>query len=109
MDIVKLLIVYYVLYLEERNIDIGDFYFIIKKFLIIFVGVEKFGFKVEFRILRSVRVLVFWYSVEGLISVIFLLFFGIIDYFMCYKLIVNGIEREYYFVCVRWFKKYFWN
>lgn len=26
---------------------------------------------------------------------------------MCYKLIIDGVEREYYFVFVCWFKKYF--
>lgn len=105
-DIVVLLIVYKILYFGEMNINICDFYFIIKKFLLIFVGIEKFGFSVEFRFLRSVRLLVLWYDGEGQISVEFLLFFGIVKYFMCYKLIVDGVEREYYFVYVWWFKKY---
>ena len=54
VDIAKLLIVYHALYPGERNIDIGDLHFTIKKFSTIFVGAEKFGSKAESRTLRSV-------------------------------------------------------
>ena len=37
VDIAKLLIVYHALYPEERNIDIGDLHFTIKKFSTIFL------------------------------------------------------------------------
>ena len=109
VDIAKLLIVYHALYPEERNIDIGDLHFTIKKFSTIFVGAERFGSKAESRTLRSVKVLASWHSAEGLISATSPLSPGIIDYFMCHKLTVNGTEREHYFACVRWFKKHPWN
>ena len=97
VDIAKLLIVYHALYPEERNIDIGDLHFTIKKFSTIFVGAEKFGSKAESRTLRSARVLI---SATSPLS------HGTIDYFMCHKLTVNGMEREHYFACVRWFKRH---
>ena len=97
VDIAKLLIVYHALYPEERNIDISDLHFTIKKFSTIFVGAEKFGSKAESRTLRSARVLI---SATSPLS------HGTIDYFMCHKLTVNGMEREHYFACVRWFKRH---
>ena len=100
VDIAKLLIVYHALYPEERNIDIGDLHFTIKKFSTIFVGAEKFGSKAESRTLRSAKVLI---SATSPLS------HGTIDYFMCHKLTVNGMEREHYFACVRWFKRHPWN
>ena len=109
VDIAKLLIVYHALYPEERNIDIGDLHFTIKKFSTIFVGAERFGSKAESRTLRSAKVLASWHSAEGLISATSPLSPGIIDYFMCHKLTVNGTEREHYFACVRWLKKHPWN
>ena len=112
VDIAKLLIVYHALYPEERNIDIGDLHFTIKKFSTIFVGVvgaEKFGSKAESRTLRSARVLASWHGAEGLISATSPLSPGVTDFLMCHKLTVNGTEREHYFACVRWFKKHPWN
>ena len=70
---------------------------------------EKFGSKAESRTLRSARVLASWHGAEGLISATSPLSPGIIDYFMCHKLTVNGTEREHHFACVRWFKKHPWN
>ena len=92
VDIAKLLIVYHALYPEERNIDIGDHHFTIKKFSTIFVRAEKFGSKTESRTLRSAKLLASWHSAEGLISATSPLSPGIIDYFMCHKLTVNGTE-----------------
>ena len=105
-DISSLLLVYHALYPAELNIDIGDLHFTIKKFSSIFVGAEKFGSKAESQSLRSARVLASWHSGEGLISATSPLSPGIVDYFMCHKLIINGMEREHYFACVRWFKKH---
>ena len=85
------------MYPEERNIDISDLHFTIKKFSTIFFGAEKFGSKTESRTLRSARVLI---SATSPLS------HGTIDYFMCHKLTVNGMEREHYFACVRWFKRH---
>ena len=99
VDIAKLLIVYHALYPEERNIDIGDLHFTIKKFSTIFVGAEKFGSKAESRTLRSARVLASWHSAEGLISATSPLSPGIIDFFMCHKLTVNGTERALFCLC----------
>ena len=105
-DIVSLLTVYHALYPTARNIDIGDLHFTIKKFSSIFVGAEKFGSKLESRSLRSARVLASWHSEEGLISPASPLSPGIVDYFICHKLVMDGIERQHYFACVRWFKKH---
>ena len=104
-DIAALLIVYHALYPGE-NIHISDLHFTIKKFSSIFVGAEKFGSKAECRSLRSARLLASWHSSEGQISAASPLSPGILDYFMCHKLTVNGVDQEHYFAYVRWFKKH---
>ena len=105
-DIAALLIVYKSLYPGEINIDICDLHFTIKKFSSIFVGTEKFGSSAESRSLRSARLLTSWHDGEGQISAESPLFPGIVSYFMCHKLTVDGVEREHYFAYVRWFKKH---
>jgi len=96
-DIAALLIVYDVLYPGERNIEICDLHFTVKKFSSIFVDVEKFGSKAESRSLRSAKLLASWHDGEGQISATSPLFPGIVDYFMCHKLTVDGVDREHYF------------
>ena len=105
-DIAALLVVYHALYPGENNIDISDLHFTIKKFSSISVGVEKFGSKAESRSLRSAKLLASWHGDDGEISATSSLSPGIVDYFMCHKLTVDGVEREHYFAYVRWFKKH---
>ena len=101
-----LLVVYRALYPAMRSINIGDLHFTITKFSSIFVGGDKFGSKAESRNLRSVRILASWRDNNGLISPSSSLTPGIVDYFMCHKLTLDGIEREHYFAVVQWFKKH---
>ena len=85
-DIAALLIVYDVLYPRERNIEIWDLHFTVKKFSSIFVGAEKFGSKADSRSLGSAKLLASWHDGEGQISATSPLFPGIVDYFMCHRL-----------------------
>ena len=85
-DITALMIVYGVLYPGERNIEICDLHFTVKKFSSIFVGAEKFGSKAESRSLRSAKLLASWHDGEGQISATSPLFPGIVGYFMCHRL-----------------------
>ena len=68
-------------------------------------GGKKFGSKADSRSLRSAKLLASWHDGEGQISATSPLFPGIVDYFMCHKLTVDGVDREHYFAYVRWFKK----
>ena len=51
-------------------------------------------------------VLASWNSSNGLIRATAQLSPGIVDYFMCHKVNIDGMEREHYFAYVRWFKKH---
>ena len=105
-DIDTILIVYQTLY-PGGNISISDLHFTIKKFTSIFVGTEKFGSRAERRALRSARVLASWHGNEGLISAATsTLCPGIVDYFICHQVTIDGVDREHYFACVEWFKKH---
>ena len=105
-DISALLIVYKALYPHIKNISVSGLHNTIKKFASIFLGSEKFGSKAETRSLRSARVLASWNSSNGLIRATAQLSPGIVDYFMCHKVNIDGMEREHYFAYVRWFKKH---
>ena len=103
-NIRTILIVYQALY-PERIIDINDLHFTVKKFSSILVGAEKFGSKAESRTSRSARVLASWNS-EGHISATSTLSPGIIEYFISHKVTMDGVAREHYFACVKWFKQH---
>ena len=98
--------VYHALYPEIRNIDIGDLHFTIKKFSSICILSEKFGSKGESRNLRSARVLASWHTGDGSISPTSPLAPGVVDYYICHRLTLNGVEREHYFACTRLVKKH---
>ena len=70
------------------------------------MGAEKFGSRAESRTSRSARVLASWNDDEGNISLTSALSPGIINYFFAHRLIMDGIDREHYFACVRWFKQH---
>ena len=93
-DISALLIVYKALYPHIKNISVSGLHNTIKKFASIFLGSEKFGSKAETRSLRSARVLASWNSSNGLIRATAQLSPGIVDYFMCHKVNIDGMERE---------------
>ena len=82
------------------NIDICDLHFTIKKLSTIF------GSSAKSRSLKSARLLASRHDGEGQISAESPLFPGIVSYFMCHKLAVDGEEREHYFAYVRSFKKH---
>ena len=105
-NISALLIVYKALYPHIKNISVSGLHNTIKKFASIFLGAEKFGSKAETRSLRSARVLASWNSGNGLIRATAPLSPGIVDYLMCHKVNIDGMEREHYFAYVRWFKKH---
>ena len=101
-----LFLVHHALYPEIRNIDIVDLYFTIKKFSSVCIGSEKFGSKGESTNLRSARVLASWHTGDGSISPTSPLAPGVVDYYICHRLTLNGVEREHYFAFTRWFKKH---
>lgn len=105
-EVAALLLVYQAMYPEEPNITFGDLHITIKKFSSIFVGAEKYGSKAECRSLRSARVLASWQDGQGNISPTSSLSPGIVDYYMCHKLTLSGVEREHHFAFVRWLKKH---
>lgn len=105
-DISALLIVYKALSPHIKNISVSGLHNTIKKFASIFLGAQKFGSKSETRSLRSAPVLASWNSSNGLIRATAPLSPGIVDYFMCHKVNIDGMEREHYFAYVRWFKKH---
>ena len=105
-EVAALQFVYHVMYPEEMSVSLVDIHVIIKKYSSIFVSAEKYGSKAECSSLRSARVLASWHDGVGHISSTSPLSPGIVDYYMCHKLIVNGVEREHYFAYVRWFRKH---
>ncbi|KAK2551582.1 hypothetical protein P5673_027562 [Acropora cervicornis] len=105
-EVTALFSAYCAMYSEDNAVNICNLHVIIKRFSSICVGAEKYGSKAECRSLRSARILASWNGGNGQISATSPLSPGLVEYFMCHKLTIDGAEREHYFAYVRWFKKH---